>query len=125
MEANMYNGLCLAYIGDSVFELYVRKYILSFGLSKVNALHKKAINYTSAIAQANIIHKLLNDNILNDNEISVFKRGRNSHINSARKNVDLATYLDATGFEALIGYLYLNNEINRLEELISIALDIK
>ena len=123
MEANLYNGLTLAYIGDAIYEIYVRKYALSLGFTKVNELHKKVTCYTNALAQAKAIHHCLEQNILTDTELSIFKRGRNSHIHTKRKNVDLANYLDATGFEALLGYLYLKNDTLRLEELIAISLN--
>lgn len=125
MQANMYNGLSLAYVGDAVYELYIRKYALSIGLTKVNALHKKVTEFTSGEAQCRFIRKLLEDNVLTEEEIGIYKRGRNSHVNSSRKNIDLATYLDATGFEALIGFLYLNGSIDRLEELIALIIDVK
>lgn len=122
MDANLYNGMSLAYIGDAVYEIYVRQYALSIGLTKVNNLHKKVVEFTSGEAQAKIIKGFLNDNILTEEEISIYKRGRNSHVNSNRKNIDLANYLDATGFEALIGYLYLSGKIDRLEELLKLIL---
>ncbi|MDE6047845.1 MAG: ribonuclease III [Anaeroplasmataceae bacterium] len=122
MDANLYNGLALAYMGDAIYEIYVRKYALSLGYTKVNELHKKVTCYTNALAQANAIHYYLEQNILTETELSIFKRGRNSHIHTKRKNVDLANYLDATGFEALLGYLYLKNDKLRLEELIEISL---
>ena len=122
MDANLYNGLSLAYIGDAVFEIYVRKHVLSMGITKVNNLHKRVVEYTSGEAQAKTIKAFLNDNVLTEEEISIYKRGRNSHVNSNRKNIDLANYLDATGFEALIGYLYLSEKTDRLEELINLTL---
>ena len=71
------------------------------------------------------MYHLLNENLLSDEEINYYKRGRNSHVNSNRKNIDIKTYLDATGFEALIGYLYLDNQIERLEEIINIVIDLR
>ncbi len=124
MDANLCNGLSLAYIGDAIYEVYVRKYVMSLGYGKVNDLHKKAIIYTNAKAQASVIHYFLENNILTETEMKIFKRGRNSSINTKRKNVDLIDYLDATGFEALIGYIYLTSDINRLEELINISLSV-
>ena len=81
------------------------------------------IKYTSGNAQASFIHYFLDNKILNEEEISIFKRGRNSHIKSNRKNINIQDYLDATGFEALFGYLYLSNNIKRLEELINIIIE--
>ena len=124
MQANMYNGMSLAYIGDAVYEVYIRKYALAQGLTKVNDLHKFVIEFTSSESQAKSIYKLLNDDVLTDDEILIYKRGRNSHVHSVRKNVDIKTYLDATGFEAIIGYLYLVGNIKRLEDLIAKVLDI-
>ena len=121
----MYNGLCLAYIGDSIYEIYIRKYILSLGITKVKDLHKRVTEFTCGEAQANAMYYLLNENILSESEISYYKRGRNSHVNSNRKNIDIKTYLDATGFEALIGYLYLDNQIERLEEIVNIVINLR
>ena len=121
MDANLYNGLTLAYIGDAIYEVYVRKYALSLGLTKVNNLHKKVIEFTKGEAQAKAIKELIASGVLTEEEIAIYKRGRNSHINSNRKNIDLANYLDGTGFEALIGYLYLKDNITRLEEIIDIV----
>ena len=125
MQASMYNGLCLAYIGDSIYEIYIRKYILSLGITKVKDLHKRVTEFTCGEAQANAMYYLLNENILSESEISYYKRGRNSHVNSNRKNIDIKTYLDATGFEALIGYLYLDNQIERLEEIVNIVINLR
>lgn len=122
MDVRTLNGLTLAYIGDAVYETYVRKHMISLGYTKVNALHKHVIKYTSGGAQAKLIHILINEGILTEEEISVYKRGRNSSVNTSRKNISLAEYLDATGFEALIGFLYLSDNIARLEEIISIIL---
>lgn len=120
----MYNGLSLAYVGDAIYEIYVRKYALENKFTKVNDLHKFVIKFTNAKAQAKSAHYYLENDVLTEKELSIFKRGRNSHVNSSRKNVDLASYLDATGFESIMGYLYLNCEISRLEELINISLSI-
>ena len=125
INPNLLNGLSLAYIGDSVYEVYMREYVLSKGITKVNNLHKKVINYTSGKAQSDIIHYMMGNNILSDEELQIFKRGRNSHISTSRKNLDLQDYLDATGFESLIGYLYLTKNINRLEELIKISIEVR
>ena len=122
MDAKVLNGLSLAYIGDCIYELYIREHILKKGYNKVNILHKEAIKFTSGEAQADIIHQMLSENILNEEELSIFKRGRNSHIHTVRKNLKLADYLDATGFEALLGYLYLNEQKDRLEELINYSI---
>ena len=121
MDYNQLNGLSLAYLGDAVFELHIREYLLNKGFSKVNVLNKKCVEFTSGKNQANFIYWLINDNILNDKELAIYKRGRHSHIGSVRKNIDVETYLSATGFEAVIGYLYLKNK-ERLEEIINLII---
>lgn len=113
------NGLALAYIGDAYYELEVRKHLIDTGFTSVNILHNKAINYTSSKAQAEIIEYLINSNLLSEEEMHAFKRGRNNS-STGRKNVDAKTYVLATGFESLIGYLYINNK-NRLREIMDIS----
>ncbi|MBR6071433.1 MAG: ribonuclease III [Acholeplasmatales bacterium] len=125
MDAKLMNGMSLAYIGDSVYEVYIREYVLSKGYNKVKDLHKNVIIFTSGESQADIVHHLINDNILCDEELTIFKRGRNSHVHSVRKNISIQDYLDATGFEAVIGYLYLNGQKDRMEELIDYSIKIR
>lgn len=110
-------------MGDAVYELYIREYIVSLGYSHVNDLHKKVIQFTSGNAQAALMHYLLSENYLTEEELSIFKRGRNSHIKTVRKNMNIQDYMDATGFEAFIGYLYLSENIDRLKSIISIAIE--
>ena len=114
------NGLTLAYIGDAYFELKIRTYLVAQGYNKVDVLHKKAIKYTSGQAQSNIVAYFIESNMLTEEEIDLYKRGRNAS-GPGRKNIDAKVYHQATGFEALIGDLYLNN-IERANELISIAI---
>ena len=122
MDANILNGLTLAYIGDAVYETYIRRHMIDAGYTKVKVLHKKVTEYTSGHQQAIIVHNLINNAVLTEEEIGIFKRGRNSSVNSCRKNLSLQEYLDATGFEALIGYLYLSSKIERLDELMNLIL---
>ena len=124
MDYNQLNGLSLAYLGDAVFELIIREYLLNRGYSKVNTLNKKCVEFTSGKAQADFIYFLINGKILNNDELSIYKRGRNSHIGSFRKNIDVETYLAATGFEALIGFLYLRDK-DRLNEIIKLIIERK
>lgn len=116
------NGLALAYLGDAYYELEIRKYLIKKGDTKVNKLHRKAIKYTSGLAQAKIIDYLITNNLINEEELSVYKRGRNNS-SSGRKNIDAKTYVMATGFEALIGHLYINDQ-NRLDEIVKYAINI-
>ncbi|MGM0395750.1 MAG: Mini-ribonuclease 3 [Bacillota bacterium] len=113
-DFRMMSPLQLAYIGDAVFELLVRTAILSRDVN-VNKLHKEATKYVKANAQADSAMKL--DSILTDDEKSFIRRGRNARINSSPKNVDLRDYKHATGFECLMGYLYLSGNDERLIQL--------
>jgi len=115
------NGLTLAYIGDAYYELKVRMHLVNQDLTKVNALHKKAIKFTSAVAQASIIDEMMSKNLLTQEEIELFKRGRNVS-GPGRKNVDAKTYHHATGFESMIGYLSMYQK-DRANELIDLAIN--
>ena len=108
------NNLVLAYLGDAVYELYVREYLLNKGICKVKDLQKSAVDYVSAVAQARIFDELLEKNFWTEAEIDIYKRGRNAHSHQ-NKSADIITYKKATGFETLIGYLYLNDK-TRLQE---------
>lgn len=119
MDVNL-NGLTLAYIGDAYYELKIRTYLIEKKLTNVNMLHKQAIRFTSGIAQAHIMKHFIDDELINEDEMDLFKRGRNAS-GPGRKNMDAKTYHMATGFEALIGYLYLN-DLNRANQLIDDAL---
>lgn len=111
----------LAFIGDSVYDLYIRTYLASKANEKSGKLHKRAIAYVSAKAQSNIIDKI--EDILTEEEIQIYKRGRNTNI-STNKHVDMIEYKKATGFEALIGYTYLTHNILRLEEILKHCIEI-
>lgn len=106
--------LQLAYIGDAVYELMVRTKILSRGRS-VNKMHKTSTGYVKAESQARIVKEL--DDFFTDKEKQVIRRGRNAKSNTSPKNADIMDYRLATGFEALIGHLYLNEEYDRLGEV--------
>lgn len=113
-DIKMMSPLQLAYVGDAVFELLVRTAILSRDVN-VNKLHKEATKYVKANAQAESVLKL--EGLLTDEEKSFIRRGRNTKISSSPKNADLKDYKYATGFECLMGYLYLSGNNNRLIEL--------
>lgn len=122
MDIREYDIKALAYIGDAVYEVYVRKHIMENSHEQVNKLHKKAIKYVSAKAQSHIIQVL--ENKFTQAEQAIFKRGRNAVSNTVPKNTDVITYKIATGFEAVIGYLYLNNETERLDYILKESIDI-
>ena len=117
------NVLVLAYLGDTVYENYVRRYLINKKISNVNDLQKESINYVSAVNQAKFLEKLINNNFFSDEEISVIKRARNYKSKSHPKNCDIITYKHATALEALIGYLSLTNKFQRIEEVMGYILN--
>lgn len=111
------NNLVLAYLGDAVYELHIREYLIGKKLAKVNDLQTASIKYVSATSQRRILEELINREILNEEEIEIVNRGRNAS-SHASKTTDIITYKKATGLECLIGYLYKNN-IKRCNELLN------
>ena len=106
--------LVLAYLGDTVYESYIREYLIRGNCNKkVNDLHKAAIKYSNAKAQASIIHNMMEE--FSEKEMRIYKRGRNQKSNTYPKNADIIDYKCAAGFEGLVGYLYLREEKERLE----------
>ena len=120
MNIQEINVITLAYLGDAVYELYVRDFLIKKGIAKVIDLQKEAIKFVSAKSQSNIVNYLIENNYLNEDELTIFKRGRNYKRESHPKNTDIITYKEATGFEALFGYLYLNNYQDRISYLLDI-----
>lgn len=123
MDVNMINVITLAYMGDAVYEVYIREDLIKKGIAKVEDLQKEAIKYVSAKSQARILKYLLDIGYLSNEEIDVVKRGRNYKRGSHPKNTDIITYKNSTGFEALIGYLYLNDKIDRVTEIVNFILE--
>lgn len=119
----MNNVLVLAYIGDALYEVYIREYLIKQGFCKVDKLQKEAIKYVSAKAQAKFVSYLIDNNLLSDVELDVFYRARNHKGKRHPKNTDIVTYKISTGFEAIIGYLYLNNNIDRIKNIIDVILE--
>lgn len=118
-DVNNLSPLTLAFVGDTVFDLFVREMLVCQANRSVNKLHKCATEYVKASAQCEIVNKLMPH--LTEKEISVFKRGRNAHTNHKAKNATECDYHMATGFEALFGYLYLSGNMERLRELFDLA----
>lgn len=118
IDVKMLNSLALAYMGDGVYETYVRNHLLQNGSVKPHFLHKQATAFVSAKAQSRVIHFLLENNQLTEEESAVVRRGRNAKSGTVPKNTDVQTYHYSTAFEALIGYLYLLKRQERMEELI-------
>ena len=113
------NVLVLAYLGDTIYEDYIREYLIRKGIANVNDLQIESINYVSAKAQAKIVQKLIDIEILNEEELEIFRRARNHKVTSHPKNCDIITYKYATGFEAIIGYLRLEKKEERINEIIN------
>lgn len=121
IDEKQLNSLALAYMGDAVFEKYVRLHLLESGKVRPHKLHKEATRFVSAKAQSRIIHDFMDKGILTEEETAVVKRGRNAKSGTVPKNTDVQTYRYSTAFEALIGYLFLAGRNERLEELIQAA----
>lgn len=118
----MYSPLALAYIGDSVHTLYVRERILEKGDRKAHDLHVLCSRYVKAASQARAIHFLMP--FLTEEETEIYKRGRNAKSATVPKNAEVADYRAATGFEALVGALYLNERYERLYDILSKSMEI-
>lgn len=118
------NGLALAYMGDAVYEQHIRLYLLQLGKTKPNQLQKKATEFVSAKGQAKVLNTLLERNFLTEEEMAVYKRGRNAKSYSLPKNTDAATYNLSSAFEAVIGYLYLGEDEARLMEWLDLSVRI-
>ena len=114
--------LTWAYLGDSIFETYIRDYLVDTTNLKPNKLHRKAIMYVKAKAQADVIKKL--DAYLTDEEKDIVKRTRNTENHHVPKNADKADYMYSTAFEGLIGYLYLTKQEERLADILKLSLEL-
>lgn len=122
VDAKQLNSLALAYMGDAVFETYVRYHLLQRGKVRPHRLHLEGTRYVSAKAQCQILFQILDKQMLSEEEKTVVMRGRNAKSGTVPKNTDVQTYRYSTAFEALIGYLYLLGREERMEELIEKAL---
>lgn len=120
-ELNTYSPLTLAYIGDGIYEIVIRTMVVTKeGNEQVNKLHKKSSNLVKAETQAKIIKFIMED--LTEEEMRIYKRGRNAKSFTSAKNASMTDYRMATGFEALIGYLYMSGEMDRIHMLIKSGL---
>ena len=117
-DVNLINGIALAFEGDAVYSMYIRRHLIFQGLTKPNQLHREATKYVSAKAQANLISLMIEEGILTEKEEDIYKRGRNANSHTKAKNADIVTYRMSTGFEAVMGYLHMTGAIERLEALI-------
>ena len=117
-EPEQLNPLALAYMGDAVLDMYVRYRLIARGNVRPNRLHKAATAYVSAKAQAFVLRELFAHGELTEGEEAVSKRGRNAKSGTVPKNTDHSTYRMSTAYEALIGYLYLTEQTERMDELV-------
>lgn len=122
-DVKMLNPLVLAYVGDSVYDTFVRTLLVSGGHGQVAKLHKMSIEFVKAKAQADILGEI--NELLTPEEQDVVRRGRNTKSSTIPKNAYIQDYRYATGFEALIGFLYLTGQIDRLMEITKMVIDIK
>lgn len=115
-EVNMMNPLVWAYVGDAVYELYIRTYLINTKKLKAHSLHIEAINYVKAGAQAQILEEIMDE--LTDNEKEIVRRTRNTKNHHLPKNSNVTEYMYSTAFEGLIGYLYLTKQNTRLKYIL-------
>jgi ribonuclease-3 family protein len=118
-DINQYSPLVLAYLGDSVYEVYIRTLLVCEGNAPVNKLHKRSITYVKAKAQSDIIHGIME--YLTPDEQDIVRRGRNAKSGTIPKNADVTEYKYATGFETLLGYLYLRKDYERLKDVLKMS----
>jgi ribonuclease-3 family protein len=121
VDPKQLNSLALAYMGDAIYETYVRHHLIQSGKVKPNQLHREGTKYVSAKAQCSILFQMLNEERLTEEEQAVVMRGRNAKSATVPKNTDVQTYRYSTAFEALMGHLFLLEQKERLEELIELS----
>lgn len=121
VDVNSYSPLTLAYIGDSIYDLIIKSLVINQGNRQVNKLHKETSMYVQASTQSLMMRAMQEE--LTEEEHAVYKRGRNAKSVSPAKNQSITDYRRATGFEALLGYLYLKKEWKRMLDLVKIGLD--
>lgn len=122
-DAKQLSPLVLAFVGDAIYELFIRTYLVTSNKElSPHKLHIKAISFVKAHSQSELIKKI--ENVLTEEEYSVFKRGRNAKSGSVPRNADVQEYRMATGFEALVGFLYITEQVNRLNEILDMVIEL-
>lgn len=124
MKIKLLNPLTLAYMGDAVLDQHVRQYIVMKLQSKPNRLHQVAKRYVSAKSQAQTLEVLMDDAYFTEEELDIVRRGRNAKSYTKAKNTDIQTYRKSSGLEAVLGYLYLDEQSDRLNELLDRIIEI-
>ena len=122
MNTKEINVLVLAYLGDTIYEDYIRKYLINKKISNVNDLQKESVKYVSAKGQAKYLTDMIENGFFTEEEIDIIKRARNYKNSTHPKSCDIITYKHATGLEALIGYLEMENNRNRIDEIMNYIL---
>ncbi|MBP3800168.1 MAG: ribonuclease III [Bacilli bacterium] len=117
MNLERVNVLVFAYLGDTIYEDYIRKYLIKKGIPYVDDLQKEAVKYVSASSQASFLKKLIDNNFFTEEELTIIKRARNYKSKSHPKSCDIVTYKHATALEAIIGYLELKDDKVRINEI--------
>ena len=120
-DIKMLSPLVWAYVGDSVYELFIRTHLINYSNAKPHKLHLESIKYVKAKAQADILKKIFDN--LTEEEKDIVRRGRNTENHHVAKNANIADYTQSTAFEALIGYLYLSKQEKRLKEILNMCID--
>ena len=119
MDLREINVLVLAYLGDTIYEDYIRRYLIKSGIGNVDRLQTESIKYVSAVNQSKYLLEMIDKSFFEEDELSIIKRARNYKGKTKPKNCDVASYNNATGLEALIGYLDLDGNYNRIEEIMN------
>jgi len=122
VDINTFSPLALAYVGDAIYELYIRTLLLSHGNAPVHKLHVRSIAYVKAKAQSDTIHNMMEH--LTEEELEIVRRGRNAKSGTVPKHADVTDYKYATGFETLLGYLYMKKDYQRLLEVLELSVKI-
>lgn len=120
-DMRTYSPLTLAYIGDGIFDLVIRSIVVDRGNTSANQLHHRTSHVVKAHSQAKMAEAL--QEFLTEEEVDIYRRGRNAKSHTMAKNATVADYRSATGFEALMGYLYLTDQMERLLELVALGLN--
>ena len=125
MNIQAMNGSMLAFVGDAYYNLKIREMLIRKGINKSKKFHELAVLYVSAKAQSRILQQLIDEGYLTIEELDIVRRGRNVNSGSVPKNTDVIVYRQSTAFEALIGFLYLTERFDRLEEVVSYCIEVR
>ena len=122
-DPGQYSPLALAFIGDSIYGAVAKSVVTLRGNCPANSLDRKAVKYVKAVSQAKAVDHLLESGLLTDEEIAIYKRGRNANSPTSAKNAPVGDYRKATGLEALIGFLYLRGDMDRVTVILKIIIE--